>query len=163
MRVRKAARPILFATALFWAGTSWGSCWPCGTLSSRTFSCSPPMRATITQKRLWTESLARTAPAASSGIATNNINVSLLTWGLGLTFGIGTVWLLFFNGVMLGCVAAACLRAGMLGPLANSSSPTVAQAPAIWISGGAGLLMADAMLFPGRFSRSVELRKKGRQ
>ena len=35
-----------------------------------------------------------TAPAASSHIVANNINVSLLAWALGLTFGIGTVWLL---------------------------------------------------------------------
>ena len=143
---------------------SWGSCWPCGTPILENLFVSPPMRAAITQKRLWTESLTKTAPTASSGIATNNINVSLLTWGLGLTFGIGTIWLLFFNGVMLGCIAAACLRAGMLVPLAEFVvGHGSLELPAIWISGGAGLLMADAMLFPGRYSRSVELRKKGRQ
>ena len=90
------------------------------------------------------------APAASSQIAVNNINVSLLTWGLGLTFGIGTVWLLVFNGLMLGAIAAACLRAGMLLPLTEFVvAHGSLELPAIWISGGAGLLMAQAMLFPG--------------
>ena len=127
------------------------------------FFVSPQMRAAIDAKRLWTESLTRIAPAASSGIAVNNINVSLLTWGLGLTFGIGTVWLLVFNGVMLGAIAAACLRAGMLLPLAEFVvGHGSLELPAIWISGGAGLLMAEAMLFPGRYSRRVELRLKGR-
>ena len=36
------------------------------------------------------------------------------------------------------------------------------ELPAIWISAGAGLLMAEAMVFPGRYARAVELRKKGR-
>jgi uncharacterized membrane protein SpoIIM required for sporulation len=163
-RVREAARPILFATALFWAGAVLGFVLALWNPILENLFVSPPMRAAISQKRLWTESLTKTAPAASSGIATNNINVSLLTWGLGVTFGIGTVWLLFFNGVMLGCIAAACLRAGMLGPLAEFVvAHGSLELPAIWISGGAGLLMADAMLFPGRYSRGVELRKKGRQ
>jgi uncharacterized membrane protein SpoIIM required for sporulation len=121
------------------------------------------MRAAIESKRLWTESLTRTAPAASSAIAVNNIHVSLLTWGLGLTFGIGTVWLLVFNGLMLGALSAACLRAGMLLPLTEFVvAHGSLELPAIWISAGAGLLMAQAMLFPGRYARRVELRLKGR-
>jgi uncharacterized membrane protein SpoIIM required for sporulation len=162
-RVREAARPILFATLLFWAGAVLGFVLALQNPVLESFFVSAEMRAAISQKRLWTESLTKVAPAASSGIATNNIKVSLLTWGLGLTFGIGTAWLLFFNGVMLGCIAAACLRAGMLLPLAEFVvAHGSLELPAIWISGGAGLLMADAMLFPGRYRRGVELRKKGR-
>src|SRR5438128_6927529 len=81
------------------------------------FFISPEMRQAINSGKLWTESVTKVAPGASSRIATNNINVALVTWGLGLTFGIGTVWLLTFNGLMLGSVAAACLRAGMIYPL----------------------------------------------
>ena len=122
------------------------------------------MREAIAAKRLWTQTLTRTAPAASSMIATNNINVSLLTWGLGLSFGIGTLWLLLLNGIMLGAIAAACLRAGLLLAL---SEFVVAhgslELPAIWISGGAGLLMARALVFPGRYRRGVELRREARK
>jgi uncharacterized membrane protein SpoIIM required for sporulation len=86
-----------------------------------------------------------------------------LTWGLGLTLGIGTVWLLVLNRVMLGAIAAACRRAGMLGPLAEFIvAHGSLEPPASWISGGAGLLMAQALLVPGRYSRRVELRLKGR-
>jgi uncharacterized membrane protein SpoIIM required for sporulation len=163
LRVREAARPILFATALFWASAVVGFVLVAWNPVLENFFVSAEMRAAITQKRLWTESLTSIAPAASSGIAANNIKVSLLTWGLGLTFGIGTVWLIILNGVMLGAIAAACLRAGMLLPLVEFVvGHGSLELPAIWISGGAGLLMADAMLFPGRFSRRVELRLKGR-
>jgi uncharacterized membrane protein SpoIIM required for sporulation len=127
------------------------------------FFVNPSMREAIASKRRWTESLTRTAPTASSGIAVNNIKVSLLIWGLGLTFGIGTVWLLVFNGLMLGAIAAACLRAGMLLPLTEFViAHGSLELPAIWISGGGGLLMAQAILFPARYSRRVELWLKGR-
>jgi uncharacterized membrane protein SpoIIM required for sporulation len=163
MRVRAAARPIVLATGIFWAGALLGFFLTAQNPVLEGFFVSPEMRAAIAGKRLWTESLTRTAPAASSGIAVNNIRVSLLTWGLGLTFGIGTVWLLALNGVMLGAIAAACLRAGMLLPLTEFVvGHGSLELPAIWISGGAGLLMAQALLLPGRYSRRVELRLKGR-
>jgi uncharacterized membrane protein SpoIIM required for sporulation len=163
MRVREAARPILLATGIFWASSILGFLLTARNPVLEGFFVSPPMRAAIESKRLWTESLTRTAPAASSAIAVNNINVSLLTWGLGLTFGIGTVWLLVFNGLMLGALSAACLRAGMLLPLTEFVvAHGSLELPAIWISAGAGLLMAQAMLFPGRYARRVELRLKGR-
>jgi uncharacterized membrane protein SpoIIM required for sporulation len=64
---------------------------------------------------------------------------------------------------MLGAIAAACVRAGMLLPLAEFVvGHGSLELPAIWISAGAGFLMADAILFPGRYSRRVELRHKGR-
>jgi uncharacterized membrane protein SpoIIM required for sporulation len=162
-RVRAAARPILLATGLFWAGAVVGFFLTARNPVLESFFVSPKMREAINSGHLWTESLTKTAPEAGSGIAVNNIKVSLLAWGLGLTLGIGTVWLLFFNGLMLGAIAAACLRAGMLLPLAEFIvAHGSLELPAIWISGGAGLLMAEAILFPGRYTRKVELGLKGR-
>ncbi len=163
-RVRQAAGPILLSTAIFWAGALVGFFLTMEYPTLEGFFISPSMRAAIESKHLWTESLTRVAPAASSQIATNNINVSLLAWGLGLSLGIGTVWLMLFNGIMLGAIAAACLRGGMLQPLAEFVvGHGSLELPAIWISGGAGLLMARALLFPGRYSRRVELRLRGRE
>jgi uncharacterized membrane protein SpoIIM required for sporulation len=162
-RVREAARPVLLATALFWAGAVVGFFLTARNPVLENFFVRPHMREAIAAKRLWTESLTRTAPASGSEIAVNNIMVTLRVWALGLTFGIGTVWYLFFNGLMLGAIAAACLRAGMLLPLTEFIvAHGSLELPAIWISGGAGLLMAEAMLFPGRYSRKVELGLKGR-
>jgi uncharacterized membrane protein SpoIIM required for sporulation len=160
LRVREAARPILLATTIFWVSAALGFFLTVENSSLEGLFVSPPMRQAIEAKKLWTESLTRTAPAASSAIATNNINVSLVTWALGLAFGIGTAWLLVLNGLMLGAIAAACLRAGMLFQLAEFIvGHGSLELPAIWISGGAGFLMAQAILFPGRYSRKVELRR----
>jgi uncharacterized membrane protein SpoIIM required for sporulation len=162
-RVRAAAGPILLATAVFWGGAILGFFLTAFNPVLESFFVNAHMRAAIASKRLWTESLTRTAPTASTGIAVNNIQVSFMTWGMGLTFGIGTLWLLLFNGLMLGAISAACLRAGMLLPLTEFIvAHGSLELPAIWISGGAGLLMAQAMVFPGRYSRRDELRLKGR-
>ena len=162
-RVRESARPIVAATAIFWVAAVLGFVLTAQNPILEGFFISPPMRQAINSGHLWTESVTQVAPGASSRIATNNIQVSLLTWSLGLTFGIGTVWLLLFNGLMLGAVAAACFRAGMLGPLAEFVvGHGSLELPAIWISGGAGLLFAEALWFPGRYRRSVELHFKGR-
>jgi uncharacterized membrane protein SpoIIM required for sporulation len=164
IRVREAAGLILLAAGIFWASAIVGFVLTAQNPVLESFFVSPAKRQAITSKRLWTEPLARTAPQASSGIAVNNINVSLMTWGLGLTFGIGTVWLLVLNGVMLGAISAVCLRAGLFSPLAEFViAHGSLELPAIWIAGGAGLLMARAMVFPGRYSRRVELRQNARK
>ena len=128
------------------------------------FFISPPMREAMSSGHLWTESIVKVAPQASSAIATNNITVSILAWALGITFGMGTIFLLVTNGLMLGVISADCLRAGLLAPLfefivAHGSL----ELPAIWIAAGAGLVLAKAMIFPGQYSRSVEIRKAGQK
>ncbi len=163
-RVREAARPILLATAIFWVGSVLGYILTAQHPVLEGFFISPPMREAINSGHLWTESVTRTAPAAGTHIATNNIQVSLVVWALGLTLGIGTVWLVFFNGIMLGSVAAACAHAGMLRPLAEFVvGHGSLELPAIWISAGAGLLLAEAILFPVRYYRRDELRIQGRR
>jgi uncharacterized membrane protein SpoIIM required for sporulation len=84
--------------------------------------------------------------------------VSLLVWALGITFGIGTIWQLIVNGLMLGAIFAACLRAGLFTAIVEFVIGHGAlELPAIWIAAGAGLVMAKPMIFPARFSRTVEL------
>jgi uncharacterized membrane protein SpoIIM required for sporulation len=48
----------------------------------------------------------------SSQLMTNNINVAILAMALGMTFGVGTIIILFYNGVILGAVAIDYMLAG---------------------------------------------------
>ncbi len=68
----------------------------------------------------------------------------------GITFGLGTFYYLFINGMMLGVVGAACHQYGMSLPLwsfvvAHGSL----ELPSIIIAGAAGFRLGYAMLFPG--------------
>lgn len=128
------------------------------------FFISREMREAMSSGHLWTESVVKVAPQASSAIATNNISVSILAWALGATFGIGTIVLLVTNGLMLGVVSAGCLRAGLFGALSEFIVAHGAlELPAIWIAAGAGLILAEAMIFPGQYSRSIEIRRAGKK
>jgi uncharacterized membrane protein SpoIIM required for sporulation len=122
----------------------------------------PRMMETIDRHKMWTESVVSVAPAASSGIMTNNITVSFITFAWGITAGIGTVFSLVFNGVMLGVVGTACWLNDMSLSLWSFVAPHgVLELPAIFIAGGAGLRIAQGMLFPGLLSRQDSLAKAG--
>jgi uncharacterized membrane protein SpoIIM required for sporulation len=103
------------------------------------------------------------APVASTYIFTSNITVALLAFAGGLSFGVVTFWILFLNGVMLGVVVKLCANYGLLGPLlAFIATHGLLEISAILVSGGAGLVVANALLRPGVYSRSDALSVQAR-
>jgi uncharacterized membrane protein SpoIIM required for sporulation len=99
---------------------------------------------------MWTESIVSVAPTETSHIMTNNLTVSFVTFAGGITFGLGTFYYLFVNGMMLGVIATACHQYGMSLLLwsfvvAHGSL----EIPSILIAGGAGFRLGHSMLFPG--------------
>lgn len=83
----------------------------------------------------------------SSYLMTHNIRVSILTFALGITFGIGTFYLLFTNGIMIGAISYDYIANGeitfLLGWLLPHGSTEI---PSILIAGQAGLIMAGAII-----------------
>jgi uncharacterized membrane protein SpoIIM required for sporulation len=105
-------------------------------------------------------SLAR--PVVASLIVTNNIQVTLLAFGLGLTAGIGTSILLIFNGVHLGSVAGWMALQGKQKALWGWIMPHGAtELLAICLAGAAGYLLAGAIATPGQLRRSTALKRVG--
>ena len=81
----------------------------------------------------------------SAFLAANNIKVSVLALALGLTFGLGTAVVLFFNGALLGCIALGYVTGGVgvffvawVGPHGSIELPCIVFAAA------AGLLIGRA-------------------
>ncbi len=124
----------------------------------------PQMIQTIERHEMWTHSIVTVKPMASSAIMTNNISVAFSTFALGITAGIGTVWMMLLNGLMMGVVAVACWREGMSLPLWSFvAAHGVLELPAIFIAGGAGLGIAKGLLFPGSLPRRESLVRAGAQ
>jgi uncharacterized membrane protein SpoIIM required for sporulation len=91
--------------------------------------------------------LATTKGRFSAALITNNTQVSILALALGVTWGIGTLILLFYNGVVLGAVIFDYLRAGQSVFLMGWLLPHgVVEIPAILIAGQAGLLLGQALI-----------------
>jgi uncharacterized membrane protein SpoIIM required for sporulation len=87
-------------------------------------------------------------------ITFNNIRVAFVAFGAGIIFSVGTVYILFQNGVMLGAFLTLFYQHNLLlsSVLVVMLHGTL-EISAIIIAGGAGLRMGNSILFPGTFSR----------
>ena len=87
----------------------------------------------------------------ASMLMTHNTRVSAFVMALGLTWGVGTIVVLFYNGVILGGVIVDYCLAGegvfLTGWLLPHGSIEI---PAILIAGQAGLVLASALIGRGR-------------
>ncbi|MBK5722902.1 stage II sporulation protein M, partial [Dysgonomonas sp. Marseille-P4677] len=94
------------------------------------------------------------------GIATNNIWVAFFAFIGGILCSIGTVYVLFSNGVMLGVFQYFFYTKGLL---ATSASVIwlhgTLEISAIIIAGGAGMILGNSLLFPGSYNRVYALQK----
>lgn len=122
----------------------------------------PQMIQTIEKHQMWTHSIVTVKATASSAIMTNNLSVSFATFALGITAGIGTVYMMLMNGLLMGVVSVACWREGMsLSLWSFVAAHGVLELPAIFIAGGAGFGMARGLLFPGSLPRRESLVRAG--
>jgi uncharacterized membrane protein SpoIIM required for sporulation len=113
---------------------------------------------------LWMGSIVGVEPLASSTIMQNNLSVSFAAIGGGITAGLFTVYLLAYNGLILGAVATLVGQNHLAYPFWAFVFPHGSlELPAIFLAGGAGLLLAKALLFPGRYRRADALLYYGRQ
>lgn len=87
----------------------------------------------------------------SATLMTHNTRVSIFTMALGMTWGIGTIISLFYNGVILGAVAVDYVRAGQTKFLLGWLLPHgVIEIPAILIAGQTGFMLAAALIGRGK-------------
>ena len=80
----------------------------------------------------------------------NNIRVSITCMALGMTWGLGTILVLFQNGLTLGLIMVDYIRAGQTVFLLGWLMPHgVIEIPCVLIAGQAGLVLAHAMIGRG--------------
>jgi uncharacterized membrane protein SpoIIM required for sporulation len=122
----------------------------------------PRMIDTIEHHKMWTDSIVSVKPLEASKIMTNNISVCFISFVYGITGGLMTIYMMVFNGVLMGVIGAACWLNGMSLSLWSFVAPHgVLELPAIFISGAAGLRIGQGLLFPGMLSRRDSLGRAG--
>jgi uncharacterized membrane protein SpoIIM required for sporulation len=116
----------------------------------------------INNRTRWWEDLNEANQIGSSQIFTNNIKVTFYAFALGAMLGIGTLYVLAFNGAMFGAILALTYRAGFGNDLlAFVVGHGVIELSCIFIAGGAGLLIGTALLMPGNLSRADAFKSRG--
>ena len=94
----------------------------------------------------------------ASFVMTNNIRVAFLAFAGGILFMVGTVYILVFNGFLIGAVAGLCHVYGAALPLWSFVSPHgYIELITIFIAGGAGLKIGYALIAPTLFTRKRAL------
>jgi uncharacterized membrane protein SpoIIM required for sporulation len=94
------------------------------------------------------------APAMSSEIITNNVKVAMLAFAGGMTLGALTLWEILNNGLMVGALGALFAARGFGTDFWATIAPHgVIELTSIQIAGASGLLLAQAIVAPGRLRR----------
>lgn len=100
----------------------------------------------------------------SVGITINNLYVSLLTFVMGLLFGVGSIALMLYNGVMIGAFQYFFIERGLFWEsfLTVWTHGTL-EISAIIIAGAAGITMGRGLAFPGTYSRFQSFQQSARR
>ena len=102
-------------------------------------------------------------PGFASGIMTNNIQVTFVAFAGGVLAGLGTLYILVFNGIFIGAAFGVYANQGILSLIMAFVFPHgFIELAAICIAGGAGFGIGSALLMPGRRTRGDALRERGR-
>jgi uncharacterized membrane protein SpoIIM required for sporulation len=125
-----------------------------------------PVLEKIEQKEMWTEDIFNVFPPAliSSVIFTNNISVTFFAFALGILAGLGTIYILILNGLLLGMISSLCCLHDLAGKFWIFVLPHgLTELSLIFIAGAAGLILGNSWLSPGDYTRKESLRQGGRE
>jgi uncharacterized membrane protein SpoIIM required for sporulation len=122
---------------------------------------SPDTIASVERGKLWTEGLLNIVPPSvvSVQIFTNNIGVSLFAWCAGFLFGLGTLYILGLNGLMLGAIMAFVSLHGLRDQLLTFIvAHGCVELSVVCLSGAAGAAVGEALARPGEGGRIESFR-----
>lgn len=152
---------ILFVTLgfIFSATAGW---WLVGQFPElATLFASEQMIEQVQQGELWTDGLLNVIPSSvlSIQILTNNIMVSLTAMCLGVLYGLGTLYIIGLNGLMLGGIFAMTAQYAMAPKLFDFIiAHGCVELSVIMVAGAIGFSIGESLARPGMQSRGSAFR-----
>jgi len=102
--------------------------------------------------------------AFAASLFTHNAKIGILSFALGFAAGAPVIFLLFENGLVLGTLAALYASRGLGSEFWAWVLPHgITELSAVCLCGAAGLVLGNALIFPGRYGRLDNLAREGRQ
>jgi uncharacterized membrane protein SpoIIM required for sporulation len=164
--VRRSWRMLAATTALF-VGAWIVAYWEVAREPANVYAFIPAAQVPTITKSLHDSNFAidrHFAPEMSSLIITNNIRVAMLAFAGGMTLGLLTLWEILNNGLDVGAIGALFAAKGFGTDFWATIAPHgVIELTSIQIAGAAGLLLAQAIVAPGRLRRVDALRENARR
>jgi uncharacterized membrane protein SpoIIM required for sporulation len=94
---------------------------------------------------------------------THNAKIGMVCFAVGFVAGVPAIYLLFFNGLELGAMAALYQTRGMGAEFWAWVLPHgITELSAVCLCGAAGMALGAALVFPGRHTRMQNLALQGR-
>ena len=121
---------------------------------------------TVERGELWTDNLLNIMPSSllSLQILTNNIVVALTAVALGALYGLGTVYIIGLNGLMLGGIFAFTAQHGMAGELFDFVvAHGCVELSVIAVAGAIGFSVGESVARPGMRGRGEAFREAMRR
>ena len=163
--MRRLRSPILLMAGLFLLAALFGFSLTSVEPALGMAFLSPDAVEDLKAGRLWTESVFAVLPGAtaSSMIATNNLSVALTAWAGGALAGLGALWVVLLNGLMLGAVTATTAHYSMTPSLLEFiAAHGPLELSLIVVSAAAGLRVGQALVTASDQPRAERLRTAGR-
>jgi uncharacterized membrane protein SpoIIM required for sporulation len=161
---RRCLPHFLLASGLFMVGAIFGfaaSYWD--TQAARSFLLPTDMPMIQPGQELPVHSSGELA-GFSGFLFRHNVSVTLVAFALGITFGLGSAWLMFENGVLLGVLGAVFVQAGATLEFCTGILPHgVLEIPSAILGGAGGFVLAEAMWKAKPWPRLQELGRRGRE
>jgi uncharacterized membrane protein SpoIIM required for sporulation len=165
--LRKRFRFFAFSAALFFLPGALGFF---GALSSRQFAAQILPESSLEQM----QEMYSHSPDEGREVGTNstmagyyvynNVGIAFRCFATGVLFGLGSVFFLLYNGLVIGTVLGAVVQAGHGGNILSFvCGHSSFELTAIVIAGGAGLQMGYALVSTGGLTRWGSLRAQGRE
>jgi uncharacterized membrane protein SpoIIM required for sporulation len=122
---------------------------------------SPDVIASVESGELWTKGMFNVVPSSvlSAAILANNVVVSLFAYCAGVFFGLGTLYILALNGMMLGALFAFVAQHALEGELLRFVvAHGCVEISVMCLSAAAGASLGEALVRPGPQGRMESFR-----
>ena len=116
----------------------------------------------VEEGRLWTDGLLNIMPSSvlSVRIFTNNVAVAIIAFCLGAIYGLGTIYIVALNGLMLGTMLAFTARHDLLMRLVEFvAAHGFVEISIIVIASAAGFSVGEAIVRPAHRTRAEAFRR----
>lgn len=154
--VRALRTPLVITVVLFF-GMAAAGYWLVSTYPELAgLFASEQMIDDVQRGHLWTEQVLSIAPPAlvSLAILSNNIVVTVTAFMLGVFYGVGTLYIIGMNGLLLGAALAFTARYGLAGALLTFMvGHGLVEISIICLAGACGISLGDALVHPGLRTR----------
>ena len=166
--VRKYKLVILAAAVIFWGGAA------AGFLMAHVNPDIPRQAISDGYIDMTLENIASGDPCGvyrsglpelmGSAIAANNIMVSFYAFALGVSAGVGTLWILAMNGFSLGALTYVFWQHGQFSVWASTVMiHGTIELTCVFVAGAAGFLLTSGFLFPGPRTRREAFKLRARE